>query len=142
MTRGKNETFFCPLPWWHLSVEPTGKVFSCCNSITFPPLGDLHSQTAEDIWNGKELAALRSSFLKGECPKQCLQCVKEEAAGLISLRQVALTRFPATEEVITSTQAKNREKNFLSLSASMLRYSILQVVTPFYLTKLSSFFKV
>jgi radical SAM protein with 4Fe4S-binding SPASM domain len=89
----KNENFFCPLPWNHLSVEPSGRVYSCCNSVNFPPLGNLKNQTLDDIWAGPQIATLRNQFLAGVVPTQCRQCVVDEKNKNFSTRQVSLGKF-------------------------------------------------
>ena len=42
---------FCPLPFTHLSLEPSGNVYSCCNTIDFSPLGSIQKLSFEEKQN-------------------------------------------------------------------------------------------
>jgi hypothetical protein len=43
---------FCPLPWFNTHVKATGDVYPCCALLNrqFPPLGNVHEKTLEQIW--------------------------------------------------------------------------------------------
>ncbi len=90
-----NLNFFCPLPWVHLSIEPKGTAFTCCNAYEFEPLGNVKTETMEQIINGPAINKIREQFLNGEVPGQCLLCVNAEKLGQISLRESSLAKFPA-----------------------------------------------
>jgi radical SAM protein with 4Fe4S-binding SPASM domain len=90
----KVRSFFCPLPWKHLSVEPSGNVYSCCDSIKYDALGNLKEVTLKSIWEGEKITNLRNSFLEGKIPTQCGSCVQSEKDGLISTRLAALGKYP------------------------------------------------
>jgi radical SAM protein with 4Fe4S-binding SPASM domain len=87
-------SFFCPLPWKHLSVEPSGNVYSCCDSIKYDALGNLQEVSLQSIWQGERITNLRKSFLEGKIPAQCRSCVQAEDDGLISTRLAALGKYP------------------------------------------------
>ncbi len=96
--------FFCPLPWVHLSLEPKGTVFTCCNAYEFEPLGNVRDETLVEIFQGPAMNKIREQFLNGEVPSQCLLCVNAEKLGQISLREISLAKFsdafPAKSSVI------------------------------------------
>lgn len=87
------KAFKCPLPWNHLSVEPNGNVYSCCNAVAFPPLGSVQNETLDEIWNGDNLKKLRREFNNEIIPTQCLQCVRDEKNKNLSIRQISLGKF-------------------------------------------------
>jgi radical SAM protein with 4Fe4S-binding SPASM domain len=88
-----DNSFFCPLPWVHLSLEPDGNVYSCCNAIEFPPLGNIQKNTLTEIQKSEAAHDLRQQFERGEVPEQCGICVKQEAQGALSLREASLRQF-------------------------------------------------
>ena len=56
----KKSKSFCIIPWVHLQFEPHNKVIPCC--LTSPynyDLGDLSTNTIEEIWNSPKQKALR-----------------------------------------------------------------------------------
>jgi cyclic pyranopterin phosphate synthase len=64
---------FCHVPFASLIVEPDGKVGSCRMKGSEFALGNLHTQTLEEIWNGPELRQWRREFLSGDvetCKKE------------------------------------------------------------------------
>lgn len=64
---------FCPFPFTHLFLYPTGVVNPCCESEY--RLGTLPESTIEEIWNGEKMQALREEFLTGNI-KTCANQVK------------------------------------------------------------------
>lgn len=97
MNNGK-DTFQCPLPWRHLSVEPSGEVYTCCNAKPVDSIGSLKNSSLTNIWKGEELANIRKQFLNGEIPRQCETCVFQEKNGQVSLRQASLSEFQLSQK--------------------------------------------
>jgi MoaA/NifB/PqqE/SkfB family radical SAM enzyme len=62
----------CQMPWTGLMAESDGRVRVCC--YTSPTLGNLNTQTLEEIWNGPPAQSLRRSFLAGRPPAGCRNC--------------------------------------------------------------------
>ena len=59
----KNSKSFCIIPWVHLQFEPHNKVIPCC--LTSPynyDLGDLSTDSIEQIWNSEEANEVRNSI--------------------------------------------------------------------------------
>lgn len=98
MSDPKENSFFCPLPWKHLSIEPNGKVFACCNSKPSDSLGDLKVSSISEVWKGENIGKLRKQFLNGMVPEQCETCVFQEQNGQVSLREASLVEYPLTSE--------------------------------------------
>jgi MoaA/NifB/PqqE/SkfB family radical SAM enzyme len=59
----------CRLPWTELYITERGDVLVCCTSKTY--LGNINEQSITEIWNSKELVALRKRILKGNYVKDC-----------------------------------------------------------------------
>lgn len=82
-------------PWVHLFVSHYGTVVPCC--ITpwekDQALGDINSQTVQEIWNGKEIGELRIKMLQDKQDKRCWQCYENERVGLFSDRKETNFRF-------------------------------------------------
>lgn len=74
----------CIVPWLWLHMEPSGKVIPCCSNPKI--LGDIKTQSLEEIWNGEEMKKFRLSLLE-ELPESCFSCKKSEELGSISLRK-------------------------------------------------------
>jgi MoaA/NifB/PqqE/SkfB family radical SAM enzyme len=62
----------CQMPWTGLMAESDGRVRVCC--YTSPTVGNLNTQTLEEIWNGPPVQSLRRSFLAGRPPSGCRNC--------------------------------------------------------------------
>jgi MoaA/NifB/PqqE/SkfB family radical SAM enzyme len=74
---GKKIVSVCYFPWTSMSVLWDGRVVTCCmDSNGVQVLGDLNSQSVQEVWNGPVLAEVRNSFGKldyGKFPV-CLSC--------------------------------------------------------------------
>jgi MoaA/NifB/PqqE/SkfB family radical SAM enzyme len=62
----------CSRPWEDIIVSVKGKVSLCCLADT--TIGDLNTQTIEEIWNGEELKKYRQGLLAGIPYKECSLC--------------------------------------------------------------------
>ncbi len=70
---------FCSAPWNSLHEGPNGLVSTCCK--TREPIGWSHKQTFEEMYNSNHIKKVRSQFLKGEQPEQCIECWRQEESG-------------------------------------------------------------
>lgn len=84
---------FCPLPWVHLSMEPSGKVYTCCNTSEYEEVGNVNEQSFEEILENSNSKMVRQSFKNAIMPKQCKICVEAQKWGQISLRESSLRKF-------------------------------------------------
>jgi len=74
---GKTIVSVCYFPWTSMSVLWDGRVVTCCmDSNGVQVLGDLNSQSVQDVWNGPVLAGVRDSFGKRDYSRfpVCLSC--------------------------------------------------------------------
>jgi len=74
---GKKIVSVCYFPWTSMSVLWDGRVVTCCmDSNGVQVLGDLNSQSIQDVWNGPVLSGIRDSFRKLDYSYYpvCLSC--------------------------------------------------------------------
>jgi hypothetical protein len=55
----------CNLPFTNFDTMPSGEVFVCCGDWLPVPIGNIHTQTAEEIWNSPVANEIRASILDG-----------------------------------------------------------------------------
>jgi radical SAM protein with 4Fe4S-binding SPASM domain len=78
--------FYCAAPWRGLHINPRGDVKTCCAGNP-NMLGNLNSQTIEQVLNSDLMAEIRTSLAKGQAHDYCSNCVKAERFGADSERQ-------------------------------------------------------
>jgi hypothetical protein len=74
---GKEIVSVCYFPWTSMSVLWDGRVVTCCmDSNGVKVLGDLNSQSVQEVWNGPVLSGVRNNFGKLYYTKYpvCLSC--------------------------------------------------------------------
>jgi len=74
---GKDIVSVCYFPWTSMSVLWDGRVVTCCmDSNGVQVLGDLNSQTVQEVWNGPVLSWVRENFGKRDYAQfpVCLSC--------------------------------------------------------------------
>jgi radical SAM protein with 4Fe4S-binding SPASM domain len=69
----------CHIPWQQMVIDSTGAVAPCCYwgayNNTNPPVGNLKTQTLEEIWNGGEFQRLRAGMAAGDLEAAgCARC--------------------------------------------------------------------
>jgi len=83
----KNSSTFCMAPWLSIHTWPDGKTFPCCLWNSRDPVGDINSESLEQIWNKEKMKQTRTGMLKGEKISSCKRCYHLEDTGDISYRQ-------------------------------------------------------
>ena len=78
--------FYCAAPWRGLHINPRGDVKTCCAGNP-NMLGNLNTQTIEQILNSSLMAEIRTSLAQGEPHEYCSNCVQAERFGGGSERQ-------------------------------------------------------
>ena len=78
--------FYCAAPWRGLHINPRGDVKTCCAGNP-NMLGNLNSQSIEQVLNSNLMAEIRTSLAKGQAHDYCSNCVKAERFGADSERQ-------------------------------------------------------
>jgi sulfatase maturation enzyme AslB (radical SAM superfamily) len=72
--------FFCAAPWRGLHINPRGDVKTCCAGDP-NMLGNLNTQTIEQILHGPVMQEIRQSIRQGEPHSYCYNCVQAERYG-------------------------------------------------------------
>ena len=85
----------CAVPWMHLAFEPSGKVIPCCLTSNYNYfVGDLNTESIEEIWNSGNMKSLRKSMINGEEPAICSKCFDREKITGESSRTYHTRDFP------------------------------------------------
>lgn len=72
---------FCPVPFSTLVFEANGNVCMCRQKGAEFAVGDIQTQTVEEIWNGAMLKGIREEFLSGNI-RTCAQEIARDACNL------------------------------------------------------------
>jgi len=68
------EVSICPQPFFHMQINPDGKIVPCY-SWDYPGImGDGCTQNVVDIWNGETFRAFRRASLNGPAHEHCRNC--------------------------------------------------------------------
>lgn len=78
--------FYCAAPWRGLHINPRGDVKTCCAGNP-NMLGNLNSQTIDQILNSDLMAEIRHSLAQGQPHEYCSNCVRAERFGADSERK-------------------------------------------------------
>jgi radical SAM protein with 4Fe4S-binding SPASM domain len=78
--------FYCAAPWRGLHINPRGDVKTCCAGNP-NMLGNLNSQSIEQVLNSDLMTEIRASLAQGQAHEYCSNCVKAERFGADSERQ-------------------------------------------------------
>ncbi len=79
-----NKRFPCALLWYLLAINSNGEVSICNVDWDYSGVvGDVKSQTIEEIWNGGKIKSFRRAQLDGiwNCPDVCDKCVVGVSVG-------------------------------------------------------------
>jgi organic radical activating enzyme len=77
--------FYCAAPWRGLHINPQGNVKTCCAGNP-GMLGNLNSNTIEEILNTDLMKDIRTSVSQGRPHEYCSNCIKSERSGSDSER--------------------------------------------------------
>jgi MoaA/NifB/PqqE/SkfB family radical SAM enzyme len=78
--------FYCAAPWRGLHINPRGDVKTCCAGNP-NMLGNLNSQSIEQVLNSDLMTEIRTSLAQGQAHDYCSNCVQAERFGADSERQ-------------------------------------------------------
>ena len=101
---------FCPLPWNHISANPSGHGRVCCEG--FEMLKNNQGQTVfwkeskslYSYFNSEDYKKIRQQMLKGERPSHCFHCFQQEDYGAKSMRLQFIDEYQSDiEKMINST---------------------------------------
>jgi radical SAM protein with 4Fe4S-binding SPASM domain len=77
--------FYCAAPWRGLHINPRGDVKTCCAGNP-NMLGNLNSQSIEQVLNSNLMTEIRASLSQGQAHDYCSNCVRAERFGADSER--------------------------------------------------------
>ena len=77
--------FYCAAPWRGLHINPQGNVKTCCAGNP-NMLGNLNSNTIDELLNTDLMAEIRASLAQGQAHQYCSNCVQAERFGSDSER--------------------------------------------------------
>ena len=77
--------FYCAAPWRGLHINPRGDVKTCCAGNP-NMLGNLNSQSIEQVLNSDLMTEIRTSLAQGQAHEYCSNCVRAERFGADSER--------------------------------------------------------
>lgn len=60
----------CPAPFHQLFIQSSGKVYPCAFLQNHTEVGDVKTQSVQEVWRGDALKSFREDNIKGNCP-QC-----------------------------------------------------------------------
>ena len=81
-----SNNFYCAAPWRGLHINPRGDVKTCCAGDP-NMLGNLNTQTIEEILNSSRMIEIRASLAQGQPHQYCSNCVRAERLGADSERK-------------------------------------------------------
>ena len=103
---------FCILPWIHMHAFPNGQAYPCCLSDSDYPVGNLHTNTMEEVWNSPEYKTLRTNMLADMPSKECTRCYEREATGFVSSRNDLNKNFGHHIGLIDDTKVDGTYEDF------------------------------
>lgn len=96
---------FCVLPWIHLHSWTNGDVFPCCYAVSNEntKLGNLQTQTVQDVLNSDRFRFLRHQMINDQRPESCEKCYDMENLGFKSMRQNFNQKYTDHQDMIKRT---------------------------------------
>lgn len=109
------QNLYCSAPWKGLTVRESGDVKTCCAGET--PLGNLNSESIEQILAGDRLQEIKSQLSAGKRHENCRACYSQEDVGNNqTLRQHYQQHYPYTNDEIELRFLDIRWNNKCNLS--------------------------
>lgn len=71
-------------PFTGLATREDGKMKLCCKSL---PIGDINTETLEEVWNNDNMKRIRKQVLNNERPAECAACFVYEDQSVESMRE-------------------------------------------------------
>ncbi len=103
---------FCVYPWIHLYVSPQGQVSPCCYFDERFAVGNLASNSIQNLVNSSSMMDLRRKMLTGQRPKSCSTCWHKEDHGIVSARQQANLHWKKYTAVADQTESNGLYRDF------------------------------
>jgi radical SAM protein with 4Fe4S-binding SPASM domain len=116
----------CAVPWMHLAFEPSGKVIPCCLTSNYNYfVGDLNTESIEEIWNSDNMKSLRKSMINGEEPTICSKCFDREKITGESSRTYHTRDFPEVVKKVSEITLEDGTCTEMNLKYWDFRFSNL-----------------
>lgn len=80
--RPKPVKSLCYAPFLQLSFTPNGDASVCCHS-RHHPVGNIQTQTLDQIWNGEPMREIRAKLADYRWPHACVTCARYLTAGKV-----------------------------------------------------------
>lgn len=80
---------FCPMVGNYLKVNPNGDAFPCCRAPEELKLGNVLTQSFDEVWNGTPARELRASMYRNDPPPVCKGCLVREQPMMAAAMQHA-----------------------------------------------------
>ncbi|TAK35120.1 MAG: radical SAM protein [Chloroflexota bacterium] len=64
----------CQEPWETVFITADGSVEPCCILYSGEPMGNIHEQSFDEIWNNEKYQRLRAMLYAGKMPEACKDC--------------------------------------------------------------------
>ena len=76
-TKNDNDKKYqCHEPWGQVTIYSDGTVAPCCTTFGRNlPIGNMHNQTLEEIWNGEKMSKIRRGFKENKPHLVCKTCI-------------------------------------------------------------------
>jgi radical SAM protein with 4Fe4S-binding SPASM domain len=103
---------FCMLPWMHMHAFPDGRVYPCCLSDYWHPVGDLRKNTMAEVWNQDPYKQMRRNMLQDRPCKECVKCYEQEEHGAFSMRNDSNRNYGHLIKEVDKTQADGTHPEF------------------------------
>ena len=107
----KSETF-CMIPWIHMHAFPNGQAFPCCLADSDHPIGDLHKNTIQEVWNDTAYKTMRKNMLEEKSCKECTKCYEQEDMGFVSMRNSSNKSFGHNIGIVDDTKSDGTFEDF------------------------------
>jgi radical SAM protein with 4Fe4S-binding SPASM domain len=74
--KDNNKKYQCHEPWGQVTIYSDGTVAPCCTTFGRNlPIGNMHNQTLEEIWNGEKMRKIRQGFKENKPHLVCKTCI-------------------------------------------------------------------
>jgi radical SAM protein with 4Fe4S-binding SPASM domain len=78
-----NKLYQCHEPWGQVSIYSDGTVAPCCTTFGRNlPIGNMHDQTLEEIWNGEKMSEIREGFKNNKPHLVCKTCINNSEQNI------------------------------------------------------------
>jgi len=103
---------FCMIPWIHLHAFPDGRAYPCCLGESDHPVGNLHTNTMQEVWNSDAYKSMRKNMLEDKPCAECTKCYEQENHGFTSMRNSTNKHFGHHINIVDDTKSDGTFEDF------------------------------